>query len=81
MLKSKVLLSIAGAMSLLVVAGTAQAAPASGLLDTLRTAGQQAGSQMESVHWRRHRNCHWHRSCWYHRGHRHCRWVRRCHRW
>lgn len=80
-MKTRRLLSIAGAAAMMLAAGAAEAAPAGGVLDALRTAGAHAGSNVETVHWRRYRHCHWYKHCWRHRWHRHCRWVKRCHRW
>ena len=69
----KLLLSAAGAaVAVLMACGTAQAAPASGSLDTLKILGAEQ-SNVEQARWR----CY--RRCWWHRGHRHCRRV--CRRW
>lgn len=69
----KVLLSLAGAAAaVLMVCGTAQAAPgAGGSLDALKTLSAEQ-SQIEQV-----RRCF--RRCYRHRGHYHCRRV--CRRW
>ncbi len=69
----KLLLSLAGAAAAVFMAvGTAQASPATGTLDTLKTLGAEQ-SNVEQAHW----NCR--RRCWRHRGHWHCRRV--CRRW
>ena len=69
----KLLLSVAGAAAGLCIAfGSAQAAPGSGTLDSLKTLGAEQGT-VEQARWR----CH--RRCWRHRGHHHCR--RWCRRW
>jgi hypothetical protein len=69
----KLLLSVAGAAAALFIGfGAAQAAPASGSLDTLKTLGLEQ-SNVEEARWRCRRRCYWHR------GHRHCRRV--CRRW
>jgi len=67
----KLLLALAGATAgVFMLYGTAQAAPATGSLDALKTLGVEQ-SQMEQARcWRR---------CWRHRGHLHCR--RWCRRW
>ena len=63
------MLSLAGAVAATILAfGVAQASPATGALDSLRSASQ---STVEQTHYRCHRHC------WWHRGHRHCRRV--CH--
>jgi hypothetical protein len=72
----KLMLSLAGAGAALCLAvGTAQASPATGTLDGLKTLGIEQ-SNVEEARYRRHRRCH--RRCWRHRGHWHCRWH--CHR-
>jgi len=69
----KLLLSLAGAAAAVCIAyGTAQAAPATGSLEGLKTLGLEQ-SNVEQVR----RRCH--RRCWRHRGHWHCR--RWCRRW
>ena len=66
------LLSFTGAVAAGILAfGVAQASPATGSLDSLRTVGASQ-STVEPAHYRR---CH--RHCWRHRGHWHCRRV--CH--
>jgi len=74
-MKRKLLLSAAGAAAAVFIAyGTAaQAAPATGQLDALKTLGQDQSSVEKARCWRR---------CWRHRGHYHCRrYCRRYRRW
>jgi len=67
----KLYLSLAGAAAAAVMAlGTAQAAPATGSLDALKTLGAEQSQVEQARCWRR---------CWRHRGHWHCR--RWCRRW
>lgn len=64
----KLLLSAAGAaVAVLMACGTAQAAPASGALDTLKLLGAEQ-SNVEEARWRR---CY--RRCWWSGGYRYCR--------
>jgi hypothetical protein len=63
-----------GAIALGLVATSAQAAPASGLLAAVDKDAWRA-SPVETVTWYGRRHCYWHhgyRHCWY--GYRHPRW-------
>jgi hypothetical protein len=67
----KLYLSLAGAAAAAVMTlSTAQAAPATGSLDALKTLGAEQSQVEQARCWRR---------CWRHRGHWHCR--RWCRRW
>ncbi len=67
----KLLLSLAGAaVGALMVCGAAQAAPATGSLDGLKTLGAEQSQVEQARCWRR---------CWRRHGHWHCR--RWCRRW
>jgi hypothetical protein len=67
----KLLLSFAGVgVAVVMAAATAQAAPATGAADPMRSYAQDQRT-VQDVRWR-HR-CH--NSCWWHHGRRHCRRV------
>lgn len=70
----RLLLSLAGAAAAVcLVVGTAQASPATGSLESLKTLGAEQ-SNVEQARWRCHRRC-W-RGRW---GRWHCRRI--CRRW
>jgi hypothetical protein len=69
----KLFLSLAGGAAAVCIAyGSAQAAPISSSIESLRLLGLEQ-TNVEQSHWRRYRHCH--RRCW--RG----RWGYRCRRW
>jgi len=72
-MKHKLLLSAAGAAAAMFIAvGAAQAAPATGSLDSLKLLGSDQSTVEKARCWRR---------CWRHRGHWHCRRWCRWRRW
>jgi hypothetical protein len=73
-MKAAIPMSLVGAaLAVCLAAGSAQAAPAASVLDTVKPMTAQSQSLVQQA------RCHWVKRCWRRHHHRHCKRVRRCH--